>query len=472
MAIPTFEHLTRQNIVTLSPVTPVSAAIAAMSQVRQTCVLVVEAEKTLVGIFTERDVTRGVSQQLDFDRLTLGDVMTVEPQTLHHRDIADVFQLSRLFLKKQIRHLPVVNDQHQVMGLMTPQSMRNLVKPEYLLRQLRIGDVMTANVVCAYPADSFLDVVAMMAAQSVSCVVIIDPVSEMPLGIITERDVVRFHAESQDLSVLTAGQCMTQPLVTMQPHHSLWQVHQKMQEMHVRRLVISYATGQLAGIITQTQLLRMMDPVEIHQTMQQMQSVIDRQTSELQRLNQQLKATNQDLGRQAKIDELTQVANRRSFNQSFSQLLQRSAGRHNAISLLLIDVDHFKLFNDTYGHVAGDRCLFKVAQVLKGLAQTPQDLCARYGGEEFALLLPGADLAEAEKIAQQAIQQVQKLAITHAASLTHDYVTISIGVLATICRIDSAPEALLQMADTALYEAKQTGRNRYHIATGAMNACL
>ncbi len=146
---------------------------------------------------------------------------------------------------------------------------------------------------------------------------------------------------------------MTQPLVTVQPENSLWSVHEQMQRIHVRRLVVVQPSGDLVGIVTQTQMLRMMDPVEIYQVMQQLQTTIAQQSEDLQRLNQELLIANRELRSLATIDELTQVANRRYFNQFLKQVWQRDSISQQSIALLVLDIDHFKAYNDTYGHVMG-----------------------------------------------------------------------------------------------------------------------
>lgn len=159
-------------------------------------------------------------------------------------------------------------------------------------------------------------------------------------------------------------------------------------------------------------------------------------------------------------DELTSLMNRRHFNTLFHQEWLRGQRNHSPLSLIMIDVDHFKAFNDHYGHPAGDTCLQAVAQVLKQGLRVPTDVAARFGGEEFVVLLPDTDAEGALDVAQRLNQQVMALAIPHARSKTLPTVTISLGIATCIPSEISSELALLQCADKELYLAKQQGRNQ------------
>lgn len=195
------------------------------------------------------------------------------------------------------------------------------------------------------------------------------------------------------------------------------------------------------------------------------QSQLQRHQTQLQ---EQLEAANHDLKRLASIDGLTQVGNRRCFDESLEQEHRRMArsqfctpnGRPVLLSLILCDIDHFKLYNDTYGHQAGDRCLQQVAQVLSSVVRRPLDVVARYGGEEFVILLPETDAAGACHIAEQICTQVRSLAIPHRCS-QQGHITLSAGVATVNPCIEAQMANLVAFADQALYQAKQEGRDRF-----------
>ena len=187
-----------------------------------------------------------------------------------------------------------------------------------------------------------------------------------------------------------------------------------------------------------------------------------------------LKALADELRALATRDGLTGLANRRSFDDALTREWRRSLRSGSPLSLLMVDVDHFKLFNDHYGHPAGDACLRLVADALRSAGRRPADVMARYGGEEFALLLPETPRAGAESVARGIIDAIDSLAIPHAASKTAPHVTLSIGMAShgervgsterpsvracSVAEEASSAEDLVRVADRALYQAKHAGR--------------
>lgn len=181
---------------------------------------------------------------------------------------------------------------------------------------------------------------------------------------------------------------------------------------------------------------------------------------ELRQLNLQLKQLGQSFKRQSQQDGLTGLANRRFFDETMRKYWLEALDRALPVAMIVLDVDAFKRFNDTYGHSMGDHCLQQVACALKVTFEGSKGFVARYGGEEFVLALPGVALAEAVKLAEHLRKAIEILAIPHATSLTNDVVTASFGVACLVPSVNESHEKLLQLADRALYQAKQQGRNR------------
>jgi diguanylate cyclase (GGDEF)-like protein len=182
-----------------------------------------------------------------------------------------------------------------------------------------------------------------------------------------------------------------------------------------------------------------------------------------QRVNERtaaLAAANRKLQRLANIDGLTQIANRRRFDEFMTQVWQQLQREQQPLSLLLCDVDYFKHYNDIYGHQQGDECLRQIAQALLQTVRRPTDLVARYGGEEFAVILPNTGLAGAVAVAELLGEAIQALELPHRGSKIGEYVTLSVGVSTLVPAPDLTLTALIMAADTALYEAKQRGRNQ------------
>ncbi len=165
-----------------------------------------------------------------------------------------------------------------------------------------------------------------------------------------------------------------------------------------------------------------------------------------------------ELERLSHQDSLTGIANRRRFDEVYERAFRHGVRIGAPLGVAMIDIDHFKQYNDRYGHGAGDDALWRVAQSLAGCAVRPHDLVARYGGEEFVLLV--ADASSLEAVLERMRQQVAALGIVHATSPVAEVLTISCGGVIAEPALAASPKALLQLADEALYQAKRLGRNR------------
>lgn len=163
----------------------------------------------------------------------------------------------------------------------------------------------------------------------------------------------------------------------------------------------------------------------------------------------------------ALVDGLTGVPNRRKFDEALQASWLQGLREQSPLSVLMMDVDYFKRYNDGYGHQMGDDCLRNIARSINLLPRRPYDLFARYGGEEFVCLLSQTDRAGAQNLAIQVLEQVRSLQIPHAHSDVAEVVTLSIGVATVIPAVDGSPDALLAQADQQLYAAKHAGRARF-----------
>lgn len=183
--------------------------------------------------------------------------------------------------------------------------------------------------------------------------------------------------------------------------------------------------------------------------------------TKLKRAEANLHASNQELTRLAHMDGLTQVANRRSFDDCLAKVWKNIGQGHLSLSLILCDIDYFKSYNDTYGHQAGDECLKRVAKTIEQSAKRSNDLVARYGGEEFAVILPNTDQRGMTRVAQEIQRQVRQLAIPHSQSQVSNQITLSMGISSVNSTDEVHPEMLIAAADRALYQAKSEGRDRF-----------
>lgn len=186
----------------------------------------------------------------------------------------------------------------------------------------------------------------------------------------------------------------------------------------------------------------------------------------LRESQQKLAEANIELQKLVSLDGLTGIPNRRRFDEVLQTEWQRAQRKLSPLSLLICDIDFFKIYNDTYGHLGGDECLKKVAAALSACLRRPADLAARYGGEEFALILPDTDEQGALMVAEMCRRRIEELAIPNVGSPMHGKVTLSLGLASVIPSAQIKPEELIDMADQALYAAKHNGRNQARLFAG------
>jgi CBS domain-containing protein len=302
---PNLDDAIERHPLTVLPTTPLLEAIALIGQtrnqtcskeadvtlpkkeVRTSCILVME-DRQLLGILTERDIVRLTAKSIDFATTTIADVMIHPIITLPQRSVQDIFAALFLFRRYRIRHLPILDDQEQLVGVISHESIRQILRPANLLRFRLVSDVMNSQVVHAPLTSTVLQLAQLMAAEHVSCVVITQPDgqgNEKPVGIITERDVVKMQAPQIDLSQTQAEAVMSTPLFLLSPEDSLWTAHQEMQTRGVGRLVVSWNWGKGLGIVTQTSLLRVFDPMEMYGVIENLQQTIQQLAAERSRSN-------------------------------------------------------------------------------------------------------------------------------------------------------------------------------------------
>ncbi|WOB42773.1 diguanylate cyclase [Thermoleptolyngbya oregonensis NK1-22] len=768
--------------------TAIAQVIRTMSETRSSFALVLRAGQ-LVGIFTERDVVRAIARGSLQPTEAIATVMVSPVITLAETDLDDLLAVLQIFRQRKIRHLPILGSQGEVLGVMTPNSIRNLLQPSDLLKFRQVSDVMVSRVVSALPSTSVADLAHQMTQHRVSCVVIVPTLPQLPdapekqaaksgltdgsqgdvapLGIVTEQDLVRLQADGLNLAQTYAGEVMSTPLLQTSPQQSLWSAYQQMQENQIRRLVVVGSRGELVGILTQTSVVHMLDPLELceviralqstvtqkndalHQEIRRRQALTDalassesllreaqalthmgsweldvatqtvtwstevfhvfgldptqpaptlaeneqqyhpedrprlrrilskaittgqpfrfqariirpdgsirhieargraRQSSEgtvtklfgtaqditdqkqleqllrsqvqqqrllasmTQRIRQsldldailsttvhevrqffqvdrvligqfgedwrcgivvesvesgrspmlgasiapepgedwlkfyvrghakaidclergklspeaiaywrqfqvqaaltvgllqgdrlwgllsvqqchqprtweraeidliqqlasqvgiaiqqselyrQLQYANQELAYLATHDQLTRVANRRYLDDYLQQEWNRAAREGTPLSLVLCDVDYFKQYNDTHGHLAGDECLMEIATAIGRALHRPADFVARYGGEEFAIVLPNTNRLGAVRVVQRIQKELRNLTGLPPSPVTRTPSSLSFGIVSVIPSSLSSPLKLLDQADRALYRAKAQGRDRY-----------
>lgn len=244
---------------------------------RSSCVLVMQAD-SLLGIFTERDLVQLTASGVDLRSTPISEVMHHPVLTMTEQSLHNVFAALFLFRRHRIRHLAITDGQQQLLGVVSLDSIRHILRPTNLLKIRRVAEVMTNKVITAAPDTPVIQLAELMATHQISCIVIVAVVGEdsiyQPVGIVTERDIVRFQALGLDINTSSAQAVMSTPLFVLNPEDSLWTAHQEMERRQVRRLVVSWDWGQKLAIVTQTSILRVFDPIEMHDVIETLQRTI------------------------------------------------------------------------------------------------------------------------------------------------------------------------------------------------------
>ena len=272
----------------------------------------------LQGIFTERDLVDLIASGKNLKNVTIAEVMKQPAAILTKGEEQDIFSALILLGQQRIHHLPILDNSGKLLGVITPESIRQaMVQPANILKIRSVKEVMTSEVIQAPVTASVMSLAELMARHRVSCVVITASTAStalsmnlpfpIPVGMVTERDIVEFQALDIDLSQTIAQTVMSTPLFSLKPEDSLWVAHQEMQQRLVRRLVVTGERGELLGIVTQSSLLGVLDPMEMSGAIDILHANVQEQTSELQKAIASLSLTNARLESEIATRQQAQV---------------------------------------------------------------------------------------------------------------------------------------------------------------------
>jgi diguanylate cyclase (GGDEF)-like protein len=318
--------------------------------------------------------------------------------------------------------------------------------------EVLITSLMAADVFCTAEDANLTDVIQSMIDNHYSCVVVAR--DGMPVGIITERDIVRllgqFISEKPQLPVLVAD-AMSVPVATASEEMTLFEALVITSSQKISQLPVIDKSGQLIGLVTQFDLAKAHFNIYVRQRETIEQSVTQR-TRELLQANERLKSL-------SLIDPLTGLGNRRAMEIDLEHTHSQAVRYNHTYSVALFDVDHFKLYNDSYGHKAGDNALRSISDHLQKSVRTC-DRLYRYGGEEILLIMPETTLYGALILADRTLASMVVLNIPHEKS-PYRFITLSCGVASQV-EFDGFDnwEGLVDLADRGLYTSKNNGRNR------------
>ncbi len=317
---------------------------------------------------------------------------------------------------------------------------------------IRVRDLMSSNVVSIQPQTGLMTAIQAMLDNRYSCMVVVE--DRLPAGIVTERDIVRlaprFLGDRSFVSIPVA-EVMSAPVMTVSETTTLFDALVVSSSQKIRHLPVVDGQGRMTGLVTQSDL------VQAHfRIFERQRAIIERsvreRTRELQQANEQLHSLSM-------VDALTGIGNRRAMQVDLDHTHRQAVRYKRAYSVALFDVDYFKLYNDFYGHKAGDAALRLIAEHLQaGIRKS--DRLYRYGGEEILLMLPETNLHSALILAERTLAGFAALNIAHEQS-PFGHITISCGVA---CQLEDGGfptwEGLVDLADRGLYASKGSGRNR------------
>jgi EAL domain-containing protein (putative c-di-GMP-specific phosphodiesterase class I)/CBS domain-containing protein len=305
------------------------------------CVLASADGRLIDGILTERDFVRLVIEDIDLNHLTVAEVMITSVISLQLDEFNDVFAANNIFHRRKIRHLPVLNRDGSVAGIVTNASLQNSLKHGHFLKLRTISEVMTGDVVTVPSSARISECAALMIGQRISCVVVTDESSLdgalIPVGILTERDLLQLKNLQVDFGSTSVDQVMSTPLTFVHPNESMAVAQELMKRLRVHRLVVTTSEGILAGIVTSTSLSRAIDPQHLCSIMEILQMKLDR-----------LSAAHYMLLTQHQFD-LESAFSRNEFRMVYQPIVDLSSGKVCSAEALM------RWTSPIHGHVAPDQ---------------------------------------------------------------------------------------------------------------------
>jgi len=319
------------------------------------------------------------------------------------------------------------------------------------MKEILVKTLMSEDVTSLPPETPLQKIVKEMVEQRYSCIVISQ--NQSPIGIVTERDLVKvLNQEAQEIDLsLPVVDFMSSPVLSVNVNGSLFDAIVISQAEHIRHLPVVDEHDSLVGLVTQSDLTNAYFQI-IEAQSETIDKSVAEKTGQLQQLNDELQALSLE-------DHLMKIGNRRAMEVDLEHTHHLAIRYDSVYSVILFDIDYFKLYNDHYGHQAGDDALIAVADILKANIRGA-DRLYRYGGEEVLLVMPSTNAAEAEKVAKKLVSSIANSAIAHEKS-PFNVLTISCGGASVLKdeKILNSWKELIELVDHNLYQAKDSGRN-------------
>jgi len=436
MKFPIIKELATTKVVSVDFDTTLNDAIELMYKYNHRNVIVINENNFY--ILTASDLLQLKLKQYDFSAkistIKLDKIPTIDKE----ENILDTIE----FFEHSLEYICAVNSDGSLYGILTHTDIISHIDPETLMENYRIGDLMNMNKhIQKSPQDTLTSsVLKSMADNRYDCIVITN--DNLPIGILTTKDVMELIKNSFDLNVPISNY-MSSPIETINEAASIKEAINFMKEKHFKRIVVTNSKNVLTGLILQRELISL--------SYSKWSVLMREYSTELSEINNLLEKKTKKYEKMASTDQLTGLYNRYKFTELFNSEYHTMEQRDNSMCVMMIDIDYFKIVNDKYGHNIGDNVLLQTSNILLKHFRNV-DIISRWGGEEFVVLLPTATIENGKKIAEKIREHLSDYDMGKGLKIT-----ASFGL--TEVKVGDCLEITIKRADDALYEAKNSGRN-------------
>ncbi len=442
--MPTVEEICIRNIITINIDQTLENAIKLMakSNIRNILVVTTDSEQNIYYMLTTQDIIElkieNISIQTKLSKLELQKIRQID---------------AKINILEILNHANIDNDymavisKNNLIGIISQTDIINNIDPQILMERQTVSTLMIQyTAVTVYENETTMHSVTLMNQKHIDSVIVLDKDSK-PIGIFTTKDFLNLIHLDCDLS-LPVKKFMSSPIQTITQDTTISKALEFIRKKQFKRLIIVDNKNVIIGVITQTELLRLVN--------NKWMNIIKEKGNELSKINEKLIEKTAQLETKASTDFLTKLYNRNKFDSMVSyEIHQVTRYTERNLSLLLMDIDDFKYINDNYGHNVGDGILQEMAHILK-ISSRQSDITARWGGEEFVMMLPETHIEQAILVAEKIRSTIENHQFTKMLK-----VTCSLGV-AQFRTTDNYTN-LFKRVDEALYKAKNTGKNRVEL---------
>ncbi|NOQ30555.1 MAG: diguanylate cyclase [Helicobacteraceae bacterium] len=436
MKFPLIYEIATKDVVNIDINQTLAEAIDMMYKYNHRNIIVID--KNRFFILTANDILKLKLKSCDFSNKISSIDLEVLPTINKDENILDTMS----FLERDIEYICATDDEGNLFGLVTYTDIISHIDPESLMENYRLADLMkmNKNVQKISKDSSTKDALEGMAENNYDCVVVLE--GKLPIGILTTKDIMNLIKNRPNLDS-DVSEYMSTPVESLDENSSIKEAINFMQVKHFKRIVTTNSDGEFTGLILQKELISL--------SYSRWAILMKQYSSELSEINTLLEDKSKKFEKMASIDQLTGLYNRYKFTELFVLEYHTMVQRDNKMSLIMLDIDHFKKINDRYGHNIGDTVLLQLSNILLRHLRNV-DIIGRWGGEEFLILLPTAEIENAKKLAEKLRLSIEEYDMDNNLKIT-----TSFGV--TEIKQGDDIKSAVKRADDALYEAKAKGRN-------------